>query len=47
MKRFVLLLVSFVLLGSLAGCGDTPEPPKELTETATFEDVTLTLGCKR
>ena len=44
MKRFILILVSFVLLCSLVGCGDTAEPPKELTETATFEDFTLTLG---
>ncbi len=44
MKRFVLLLVFFVLLGGLAGCGDTTQSQKELTETAAFEDFTLTLG---
>lgn len=44
MKRIVLFLISFVLLGSLVGCGDTAQPQKELTETAAFEDFILTLG---
>lgn len=41
MKRFVLILISVMLMCGLVGCGETQG---ELTETASFQDFTLTLG---